>query len=43
MYPSLMSKGWLEAYLMTPAAFYSDFEKFLDLPIAEQVKSLPTY
>ena len=46
-HPNVEKLGWDGAFLsalnMTPAAFYSDFEKFLDLPIAEQVKSLPTY
>ena len=46
-HPNVEKLGWdgafLAAFNMTPAAFYSDFEKFLDLPIAEQVKILPTY
>lgn len=45
-HPNVEKLGWEGAFQyafgMSSAQFYPEFEKFLDLPVAEQVKILPT-
>ena len=46
MFPKLQELGWEEAFQLTfglsSTEFYLEFEDFLNLPIEEQVKILPT-